>query len=528
MKTTKKKRIYRKPAVKAAEKSEFRMKMDLFGHFMFNPLDYIQKMIINPYNAATGKDIYISDQQKEAIEAVRLITTAQLKKYFREEMTDEEIQHAKKIGVSIMSGKGCGKDAVAAWLIIWFLDTMDDSKVPCTSVSADQLSKVLWSEIAHWMTHATSSKNFTIQNDKFFRTDLPKKENIGKRWLAWPKTINPNTTDIEPEAIAGFHADNMMLVGDEVSGMKSAVCETLEGTLTSEFGTNLFLILFNPTRRKGYAIETQYQNSEYWITLQWDAEKSHITSKDNIERIEKKYGRESNTFRIRVKGLPPREDKGNLIPWDWIEEAMDREIEPLENDIKVQAIDCGAGVDPSIVATRKGNKVYPLKSKNTPDSNELEGWAGTEIDAYHPDRVYVDTIGIGFHVGGRLGKLKGSHLVKPADVRRKAENPERHRNKRASMFARLRDLFENSQIDIPRDDELADELGALRWVDPDHPPLQMIDKRILRKELDRSTNKADAVGMLWFNDDSCISRNTVKKSQRARGPHPGPRSWMGG
>jgi hypothetical protein len=506
---TKKKRIYRKPAVKAPAKSEFQMKKDLYKHFVFNPLDYIQKMIIDLYNAATGKDVVISDQQKEAIEAVRLITTAQLKKYHKQPMTENEIAYAKKIGVSIMSGKGCGKDAVAAWLIIWFLDVMDDAKVPCTSVSADQLSKVLWSEIAHWMTHAAAKNRFTIQNDKFFRTDLPKKENVGKRWLAWPKTINPNTTDIEPEAIAGFHANNMMLVGDEVSGMKDQVCETLEGTLTSEFGTNFFLILFNPTRRKGYAIETQYKNSEYWITLQWDAEKSHITSKDNIERIEKKYGRESNTFRIRVKGLPPREDKGNLIPWDWIEEAMDREIEPLENDVLVKAVDCGAGVDPSIIATRKGDKVYPLKAKNTPDSNIIEGWVGTDIDSDNPDRVYVDTIGIGHHIGARLSKLKGNHIVKSADVRRKAEDPEQYRNKRASMFARLRDRFENSRIDLPRDDELADELGALRWANPDNIPLQMIDKRILRKELDRSTNKADAVGMLYFDDDEFISRSTI-------------------
>jgi hypothetical protein len=530
----------RKKAIPAPELSQHELNKKTFEHFLWNPLDYIQIMIVDPHNEATGKNIVISDQQKDAIEAVRQITTAQLKRAADMPMTPEEVETAKKIGVSIMSGKGCGKDAVAAWLIIWFLDCYKLAKTPCTSVSAGQLEKVLWSEIALWMTYADAKDRFTIQNDKFFRTDLESmgrnaderkqlKESVGKVWMAWPKTINPNATELEPEAIAGWHADNMMIVGDEVSGMKDAVCETLEGTLTSNYGPNFFLILFNPTRRKGYAIDTQYTNKEFWITLRWDAEKSPVASKDNIERIEKKYGRDSNTFRIRVKGLPPREDKGNLIPWDWIEDAMDREIEPMEHDPIVMAADCGAGVDPSIIGIRKGNHVYPFDSLTTSDSNKLEGWIGNKIDGLRPDLIWIDTIGIGWAVQGHLAKQKGSEKVKAADIKRRAMEPERFRNRRAEMFNSLRDLFQSGTISIPRDDELADELGALKWKDPDHPPLQIVEKKELRKELGRSTNKADTLGMLYFDKDEYISRTTKphEDDYEDNAYRNDPSAWMG-
>ena len=49
-----------------------------------------------------------------------------------------------------------------------------------------------------------------------------------------------------PEALAGLHADDLMIVADEASGVAEEVFTTSESALTNE--NTLFLMISNPTR----------------------------------------------------------------------------------------------------------------------------------------------------------------------------------------------------------------------------------------------------------------------------------------
>jgi len=52
--------------------------------------------------------------------------------------------------VSIRSGHGVGKTTLEAWLILWFLLTRQNCKIPVAANSQDQLRDTIWPEIGKW------------------------------------------------------------------------------------------------------------------------------------------------------------------------------------------------------------------------------------------------------------------------------------------------------------------------------------------------------------------------------------------
>lgn len=481
---------------------------ELFRKWIFDPLSFIEKAIIEPYNKATGKEIRITTQQKDGIEAVRKLVTARLKKGHNQELSPEEIELNRKFGISIMAGKGIGKDTLSAWLIIWFMCCFPNCKIPCVSVSADQLNKVLWSEIGKWLQTSLASNWLTLQNDKLFFNKVS--EDIrGKRWFAFPKTANPKSSlEEQVETLSGIHEDYVMIVIDEASGIPDPVFDPLEGTLTQP--CNFVFMIFNPTRSKGYAIDTQYKNSDYWITQVWDATESEISDKQVIERTIEKYGIDSTPYRVRIKGLPPIVDEHTLFPMDWLLDAVNREIQPLERDPVVKGLDCGAGGDKSIIITRKGGKVFSIKRLTTPDSQLLINWAGADFLAEAGDILRVDNIGIGWAVYGGLFDRFGAK-VESADSRKQASNTDKFYNKRAEMYWTLRDKFEKGLISIPDDPDLIDQLSVIRAT-YDKGKVKIIEKAKIKQELGHSPDEADSLALTYYYEDDIIYRNSYAKS----------------
>jgi len=457
------------------------MQVDLFKRWILDPLVFIQTMIIDPYNNVTGKGVKITTQQKEAIEGIRKLVSAKLKKHNKKKLSKVEEELSQKFGISIMAGKGLGKDALASWVILWFMMCFPNCKIPCTSVSSDQLNKVLWSEISKWLHNSPIKEFLTLENQKLYFNQV--EESLrGKRWFAFPKTANPKASvEEQVETLAGVHEDFVMIVVDEASGIPDAVFDPLEGTLTG--ACNFVLMIFNPTRSKGYAIDTHGKDSEYWLPIRWNGEDSEITDRKVIERIKDKYGVDSNPYRIRVLGLPPFVDEHTYFPVDWVMDAVDREIIPRETDQIVKSLDCGAGGDKSVIITRKGGKVYDIKRLSTPDSTILTNWALNDFLAEGADVLRVDSIGIGWAVYGNLSDRLGSR-VESADSRRKADNPDKYFNKRAEMYSILRDKFEKGVISIPNDSDLIDQLSAIKAV-YDGGKTKIIEKGSIKKELDR-------------------------------------------
>lgn len=455
-------------------------------------LFFVKEFIVEPYNVATGSEFFITGQQKEGLLELQNLVA-------------DKIAGKRQdiLGISIMAGKGLGKDAWLVWAILWFMFCLPFPKVPCVSVSSDQLDKVLWSEISKWLNNSKVKPYFTLQNDKLFRKDVDDSVR-GKEWFAFKKAANPKASaDEQVETLQGLHADYMLQIADEGSGILTPVYEALENNQTGK--CNIMLIVFNPMHSKGYAIDTQYSKKDRWVHLRWSAEDSDITNKANIKRLEEDCGRESNAFRMNVLGLPPIIDTETLIEWDWVLAALEREI-IVTNEMPLKmAMDCGAGGDKSIIGKRRGGKIYPFLKNTTADSMELSNWAGAQIDLSEPDSFKVDTVGIGWAVEGILRDKKGS-VVESADCRRRADSPEKFANKRAEMYWNLREQFEKGRISIPKDQDLMDQLASMKYEITKNGLIQIIDKKKIRKEIGKSPDEMDALAMLYFDKDNLESK----------------------
>src|SRR3972149_2267734 len=147
-----------------------------------------------------------------------------------------------------------------------------------------------------------------------------------------PRTANPRASAEEQrETLSGFHEDYLMVAADEAASIPDVVFEQLETTLTGK--VNFCLVVFNPTRRTGFAIETQTRERKRWLCLQWNAEDSPIVTRESIDYKARKFGRTSNQFRVTVLGLPPKADSDALIPYEHVIECVDRDdVWPVGTD----------------------------------------------------------------------------------------------------------------------------------------------------------------------------------------------------
>src|SRR3990167_2295698 len=472
----------------------------LISEWQFDPVRFVEEAVLTPASQE-GHFYQMTGQQREALRALGAFVKAKWNLFFKQPMSDEELKLAKKVGISIMSGNGTGKDALASWIKIWFLCTWSHSLVPCTAPSAHQLKDVLWKETNKWLRQSIAKDWLTWQTDKIFW-----REAGGREWFAVGRTANPKSTvDEQTETLAGFHDDHMMILVDEASGIPEPVFAPLEGTLTGK--VNFIVVIFNPTRSTGYAIDSQFKNRDQFICFRWNAEESEIVTPESIQQKLRKGGgsKESSYYRIRVLGLPPIQSNDTLIPWDWVDIAKDNlDIVALDTDQEVFSVDVGAGGDPSVILRRKGNVVLEILTNDTADSEVLTGWIMGKIFKHEPRIVFIDSIGWGWGIAGNLRSRTQVEIV-DVNVAESATEDGRYHRLRDELWGRLRERFEHHDISIPEDDELMAQLTTIKYEEP-NGKLKVESKRDLKRRGLDSPNKADALMMSEYYHSTTLRK----------------------
>lgn len=465
-------------------------------------------------------------QQVDALEALRKLVHAKLKAFEgKSDLTPEERELSRMIGISIMSGHGTGKDSICAWSIMWFMICFPRPIILCTAPTASQLQNVLWAEVYKWLNRRDDKGEFacpahdwlTVQNDKIFMTERGNKD-----WFAIARTSSNNASpDEQAETLAGFNGPYKMVIVDEASGIHDGVFKPLEGGLGGK--CNFVLMVFNPTRSRCFAVDSHdaAKDGARWIKLRWNSEDCELVSKDHIAMMLAKHGRESNTYRVRVLGLPPLADTDTLIPWDWITDAIDRDITPLPNDPVCLGVDVGAGGDKSIILTRRGGRVERIVDHSSKDTMELVGWTLNEAAKNEDSVIYVDSIGIGKGVYDRLRENR--MRVFSIDVRRTPKAAERFCRLRDELWWNLREQFEKGTISIPNNKELIDQLTAIKYKPQSDGKIKVEGKDDMRRRGFGSPDEADALCLSFAMSDNVVRRSPEmfdymeKKEERVGG-----------
>lgn len=477
----------------------------------------------------TGTVSGLSCQQEDALVRWGELIDAKIALAAGEVLTPAQDELSGKIGMSIMSGMGTGKDFLAA-LVTWhFMYCFSYPKVLATANTGKQLNEVFWSELAKVRSMARKADpknheslndlqaNFEMQSEMMF-AKLPNKEERGKRWFCSAVTINTKATpEQQGEALAGRHEDHMLFVIDEASGIPEPVFKPIEKTLTGKL--NLVFMIFNPTQNTGFAIRSQNEQSDKWVCLHWDARDSENVSKASIRNLEI-YGKDSPDYRIGVLGLPPLADSNALIPYEWIQRAIGREFDN-EGDPVIAGADVGGGGDKSVFCYRQGGVVVGFKTNNSKDTMAVADWIAESMDEEDAVVSFIDIVGLGRGVYDRCRQLR--YNVRPADSRNTADDPERFYNKRAEIYWKLRQQFEEDLISLPPPADARDasdptvklirELGAIKNEVVGRKN-KIGDKKEIRKAIGFSPDFADALMMSFSKPDSLFRK--IKDGVRKR------------
>lgn len=469
-----------------------------------------------------GNNIQLSNQQEVAAYELSKLIAAKIKLAKGQSMTEEETLYSKKIGISIMSGMGSGKDFFSSIMILVFMVIFKDALCTCTANSAKQLKNVLWAEISRIMALSKRlnpdiphhpKENPTIMEHMFEwqaeRVNFRPMQ--GKSHFAEALTISPYaSSDEQAKTLTGRHSKYMLMVIDEAAGVPEPVFENLEGTLTGT--VNLILMIFNPIRSKGYAVRSQNEDRLKWVNLRWNCEETVFPDANMTRTIQarnemmlEKYGKESNPYRIKVLGLPPLVDNNTLIPWDWIMDSIDREIAIDPHIPVLLGVDPAAGGDKSVIARRQGGKVYPFVRFNLSDTMEFTGRVIREAVNYEAESIMVDPIGVGKGVYDRL-REQGYKAIS-VDVRRTPRNTDRFDKLRDELWWTLREQFEKGLISIPNDPDLIDQLGTVKSaVTTSSGKEKIMSKVDMRREMGQSPDEADALCLTYLYDDVQLMR----------------------
>ena len=202
----------------------------------------------------------------------------------------------------------------------------------------------------------------------------------------------------------------------------------------------------------------------------------------------------AETRRSRVGGnLEPTQAHYNPAHPELVE---GRDPPPERPDDLVIAVDVARyGPDRSVILRRQGSHVQEIQAFRNLDTMELTGRVAAAIRRHRPNHTSIDEVGIGAGVVDRLREQR--YDIHGVNVAHNAIQHKIFANLRAEGYWKLRTLFANGQITIPRDEELISELASLRYGYDSRGRVLVESKKDIKQRGLPSPDKADAL-MLAF------------------------------
>lgn len=385
-----------------------------------------------------------------------------------------------KRDISVRSGHGTGKTSALSWVILWIGLTKEDSKIPVTAPVAPQLLNLLIPEVRKWANKMSDELQSLVEvqsadvkfqngNNCFART--ARKENS--------------------EALAGVHASFVCYIVDEASGVPQEIFDVIEGALTGE--NYIFIMTSNPTRTVGAFYDSHNKKKKSYATLHFSSRTSANVNVKWIDKMEQKYGVESDVVRVRVDGEFPLSSTDSLFTTTLINSARERtDIE--KNSLRTWALDVARfGDDSSELTERVGGELKHLSSYSKIDTMVLATNIAFKYNqsTTKPLAIFVDGSGVGGGVVDRLRQL-GLPIVDVIYSEKAQDNM--YLNLRTEMYHALKEFLKYGRLDC--DDDTEEELLATTYTyTQDGRKIKLISKDEIKSIIKRSPDKADSYAM---------------------------------
>jgi len=451
-----------------------------------------------------GEKFYLDEWQKELGQAVADVWAVKQGRKGR-------FNKAGKNMISVRAMHGPGKTFGVASIMHWF-NYCFQGRVVCTAPKEKQLHTRLWP--AFRRIHSRSTQQYKdeteIQVDKTSIT-----------WHGNPDWCALAETASQPENLAGYHDDFLLFIVDEASGVDEAMFPVIEGAISA--GTLVILILIgNPTKNQGtfYASHMRPSIAADYYQIHVDLKKTTRVSKDWVERMIKKYGRESPVVKVRCFGEFADVDSAQLLPLDWLAAALARDAVPDGSHPRLR-ISCDVadgGEDETVITAAmlydSFTHVLEQRTFNFPTSESpilaaeacvamFNEYGGRKAE----DDMVVDSLGVGAGTAGYLIKL--GYRVINYKGGSDSDNNAMWRNRRTQSYMVLRDaardgcLVFSDKFEEDWDDFTA-QLCSIRT----RPGVERVEELETKEHMKsrgiKSPDKADSTAMLFATQEPVV------------------------
>lgn len=227
----------------------------------------------------------------------------------------------------VFAGHGVSKSYNAARLAIWFLTVFGPkATVITTAPSNDQVENILWREIAVAFNGAKYKLGGELTKKKL---DMGINSNPKEgKWFAYGFATTPDTVTGEATRFQGFHNDHVLVIFDEAAGILPQIWRAAEHLLTTEEAETdavshwRWLAIGNPTSPYGQFAALEKDPEWNVITVSVKDTPNYkqkkliipgLSGRKYEETIRKKYGINSNMYKVRILGQKPTFGEGTYL-----------------------------------------------------------------------------------------------------------------------------------------------------------------------------------------------------------------------
>lgn len=310
--------------------------------------------------------------------------------------------------ITVRAMHGPGKTFGVAGTMHWF-NYCFHGTIVCTAPKEKQLRTRLWPAFRKVMTKADEGYK------RLMKVDTTKIVWCGDEdWVAHAETAS------EPENLAGYHADYLLFIVDEATGVKEEMFPVIEGAVST--GKLVIIILIgNPTKNLGtfYDSHNREKVSKNYHKIHVDLEKTTRVDRDWVRQMEDKYGKDSPVVQIRCYGNFADTGENQVYALQWLIDAKNRDYAPDGSipRLRVSVDVSDGGEDESVLTASLSYDSFTLYMKQTrhsfPTSEApiLTAQAAARMyDAYVEEfnldplagDIVIDSLGVGAGAAGIL------------------------------------------------------------------------------------------------------------------------------
>lgn len=155
------------------------------------------------------------------------------------------------------------------------------------------------------------------------------------------------------------------------------------------------------------------------------------------------------------------------------------------------------GEDRTAIIRRQGRVAYGLETYSKLDTMQVTGLIVNIIKNEKPDKIYIDSVGLGAGIIDRLKEMGYRDVIKAVNGAEKPLEFKVYHNKRAEMWGEMKKWLQEEPLTIPDENSLASDLSAPSYKFTSNGLLLLEGKDSMKSRGFKSPDEGDALALTF-------------------------------